>query len=121
MRLLTACLKRVLRSVLLAADLAVIPVLPSPRDIWSCADVLKLCSEAATFHSGLRTRLVRNRRLPRTALSRDVREALARFEVPVCTTIKFLPIKRQVPTEPGHPVLRCQCRKLLSPMGSKAW
>jgi chromosome partitioning protein len=77
----------VLRSALLAADLALVPVLPSPLDIWSCADVLKLCTEAAMFNARLRTRLVLNRRLPRTALSRDVREALAGFEVPVCQTM----------------------------------
>jgi hypothetical protein len=35
--------------------------------------------------------------------------------------IEFIPIKRQVPTEPGNPVLRCQYRKFLSPMGSEAW
>src|SRR5215475_1124981 len=34
---------------------------------------------------------------------------------------EFIPIKRQVPTEPGNPVLRCQYRKFLSPMGSEAW
>jgi hypothetical protein len=34
---------------------------------------------------------------------------------------EFIPIKQQVPTEPVNPVLRRKCRKLLFPMGSKAW
>ena len=76
----------VLRSALLVADTALIPVLPSPLDIWSCQDVLTLCKEAQTFNDRLRVRLVLNRRLPRTALSRGVLQALSDFEVPVCRT-----------------------------------
>jgi hypothetical protein len=36
-------------------------------------------------------------------------------------TLEFIPIKRQVPTEPGNPVLRCKCRKFLFPMVTEAW
>jgi chromosome partitioning protein len=37
------------RSAMLAADLVVVPVQPSPYDVWACAEVVALLKEASVF------------------------------------------------------------------------
>lgn len=75
-----------LRSALAVSEVALIPVQPSPLDVWSCAPMVELVKEAQVYNPELRALLVINRRIPRTAIGRDVREALEAFELPVLTT-----------------------------------
>ena len=60
------------RSIILAADLIIIPVQPSPHDIWSAADIVQLIQEASSFKEKLKTAFVVNRKIANTALGRDV-------------------------------------------------
>ena len=74
------------RSIILAADLILIPVQPSPHDIWSAADIVRLIEEASTFKEGLKTAFVVNRKIANTALGRDVFTALENYPFPVLKT-----------------------------------
>jgi chromosome partitioning protein len=65
------------RSALLAADLVLIPVQPSPYDLWASADMVALITEAQFFRPMLRTAFVVNRRVVRTVIGREARPALA--------------------------------------------
>jgi len=65
------------RSALLAADLVLIPVQPSPLDGWASAEMLRLLEEARVFRPGLRARFVLNRCAARTVIARDTAAALA--------------------------------------------
>jgi chromosome partitioning protein len=72
------------RSAILASDFVLIPVQPSPYDVWAAADTVHLVREAQVMKEGLKAAFVVNRRIARTAIGRDVAEALAQFEdVPV--------------------------------------
>jgi len=72
------------RSAILASDTVLIPVQPSPYDVWAAADTVQLIREAQVLKEGLRAAFVVNRRIARTAIGRDAAEALAQFEdVPV--------------------------------------
>jgi chromosome partitioning protein len=72
------------RAAMLASDLVVIPVQPSPYDVWASADTVRLVREARQFRSAIRAAFLINRRIARTAIGRDVASALAEFEdVPV--------------------------------------
>ncbi len=75
------------RSAILASDYALIPVQPSPYDVWAAADTVALIREAQVMKEALRAAFVVNRRIARTAIGRDAAEALAQFEdVPVLET-----------------------------------
>ncbi|MFG1384618.1 AAA family ATPase, partial [Xanthobacter sp. V3C-4] len=50
-----------MRSALLAADLVLIPVQPSPLDGWASAEMLALLSEARIYRPELAARFVLNR------------------------------------------------------------
>src|SRR5271154_2249738 len=72
------------RSAILDSDLVLIPVQPSPYDVWAAADTVQLIREARQLKEGLRAAFVINRKIARTAIGRDAAAALAQFEdVPV--------------------------------------
>jgi chromosome partitioning protein len=66
-----------MRSALLAADLVLIPVQPSPLDGWASAEMLALLREARIYRPGLPARFALNRCGARTVIARETAEALA--------------------------------------------
>lgn len=70
------------RSAIMAADLVVIPVQPSPYDIWAAEEVVQLIEEARVFKERLKSVFVVNRKIANTAIGRDVGDALAGYPVP---------------------------------------
>lgn len=73
------------RSAIMAADCVVIPVQPSPYDIWAADEVVKLIDEARVYKENLKSVFVVNRKITNTAIGRDVAEALAAYPVHVLT------------------------------------
>ena len=71
-----------MRSALLAADLVLIPVQPSPLDGWASAEMLALLSEARIYRPGLAARFILNRCGARTVIARETAETLADHEPP---------------------------------------
>jgi chromosome partitioning protein len=72
-----------MRSALLAADVVLIPVQPSPFDGWASAEMLKLIEEARVFRSNLIARFVMNRSGTRTIIARETTEALGNHDPPL--------------------------------------
>jgi chromosome partitioning protein len=72
------------RAAIMASDLVVIPVQPSPYDVWASADTVQLIKEAQQYKPALQAVFVINRKIVNTAIGRDVTTALANFDVPVC-------------------------------------
>lgn len=74
------------RAAIIASDLVVIPVQPSPYDVWAAAETVQLIREAQQFKPGLKAAFAINRKIANTAIGRDVVGALAQFaDVPVLT------------------------------------
>lgn len=71
-----------MRSALLAADLALIPVQPSPFDGWASAEMLSLLSEARIYRPNLVARFVLNRCAARTIIARETSEHLTESDPP---------------------------------------
>ncbi|WP_432415199.1 ParA family partition ATPase [Chromohalobacter israelensis] len=70
------------RSAIMASDVVLIPVQPSPYDIWAAEEVVSLVEEASHFKEILKSCFVINRKIANTAIGRDVREALESYSVP---------------------------------------
>ncbi len=66
-----------MRSALLAADLVLIPVQPSPLDGWASAEMLALLREAQIYRPQLIARFALNRCGARTVIARETAQALA--------------------------------------------
>jgi chromosome partitioning protein len=74
------------RAAILASDTILIPVQPSPYDVWAAADTVQLIREAQQFKDGLKAAFVINRKIANTAIGRDVASALEHFDIQVLPT-----------------------------------
>lgn len=70
-------------TIMRMAHIVLIPVLPSPIDLWASVDMAVAVNESKKHNPGLSAYLVLNQLETRNALSRDMREAVAEFDVPV--------------------------------------
>jgi chromosome partitioning protein len=75
-----------MRSALLAANLVVIPALPSPFDGWASGEILRLVREARVFRPQLMARFVLNRCSARSVIAQEAADALADDEPPTLAT-----------------------------------
>jgi len=73
-------------SVLELSDLAIIPLAPSVLDIWSSRNTIEMIEEAKKVNPKLEGKLLVSRKIPRTRLARDGREAIAALEMDVFKT-----------------------------------
>jgi cellulose biosynthesis protein BcsQ len=55
------------RSAILASDLVIIPLPPSPLDVWSAKKIVDLISEAAVMKPNLKSVFTINRKIANTA------------------------------------------------------
>jgi chromosome partitioning protein len=74
------------RSAIMASDIVIIPVQPSPYDVWAAKEIVDLLQEASTFKENIKSAFVINRKITNTAIGRDVGEALAAYPLPVLKT-----------------------------------
>ena len=75
------------RSAIMAADVVLIPVQPSPYDVWAAKEIVDLIAEARVFKPNLKAAFVINRRIANTAIGRDVAGALAEYPIPVLAAV----------------------------------
>lgn len=76
----------VARSAIMASDLVLIPVQPSPYDVWAAKEIVDLIHEATVYKPDLKAAFVINRKIVNTALGRDVSEALSDYPLPLMET-----------------------------------
>lgn len=73
----------IVREVLGLVDRVLIPIQPSPLDVWASIGMVGLVQAAWVNNPNLRADLLLNQQEPRNALSRSMHEALADFELPL--------------------------------------
>jgi chromosome partitioning protein len=71
------------RAAILASDLVMIPVQPSPYDLWATAESVRHITEAQKLKTGPEAVIVVNRKSVNTAIGRDVADALAQYDFPI--------------------------------------
>ncbi|MEJ2309393.1 MAG: ParA family partition ATPase [Gammaproteobacteria bacterium] len=98
------------RDALRVSDLVIIPVQPSPLDLWASVHIETEVNKARKVNPGLRALLVINQSEPRTRLSRLAADALQELSLPAASTA----IRRRV----AHRNAILQGRSVLQ-MGSR--
>ncbi len=73
------------RSAILACDHVLIPVQPSPFDVWSCTEIVGLVREAQQFRAEITASFVINRKIANTAIARAVMKAFNDFPFPLAS------------------------------------
>ena len=72
------------QSALLIADLALVPIIPSPLDLWASVGIRQIIENVGEINETLKARLVVNQCQPRTNLAKETLEILPEFGIPVC-------------------------------------
>jgi chromosome partitioning protein len=67
------------RAVVTVSDLAIIPVAPSPLDIWSSKETISLFPEAKKRNRRIKAKLLICRKIVGTRIGREAREALETY------------------------------------------
>lgn len=78
-------LNQVSKTILKGAKLAVIPVTPSPLDVWSAAGTVEMIKEAQKENPLLKARFLISRKIVNTKLGEAIREALDQYNIPLFT------------------------------------
>ena len=73
----------VVEAVMASADVVLIPVLPSPLDLWASVEMAALVNQAQQKNRALQAYLVLNQVETRNALSRVMQQAVAEFDLPL--------------------------------------
>ena len=74
------------QSALLVADLGLVPVIPSPPDLWAGVAIRKVIEVASSVNEHLQARLLINQRKPNTRLAAKTLELLPEYLIPLCRT-----------------------------------
>jgi chromosome partitioning protein len=71
------------QSALLIADVALVPIIPSPADLWAATGTRGLIERAVDINPALQARLVVNMLQSNTSMSQEVLEVLEDFGIPL--------------------------------------
>jgi chromosome partitioning protein len=120
------------RSAILAADLTLIPVQPSSYDVWAAAETVALIKEAQQFRPEIQAAFLINRKIPRTAIGREINGALADLCFPVLDAtisqrVAFAEssagasVLEFAPTSEASDEIKALSKCVLKFMGIKSW
>jgi len=74
------------QSALLVSDLALVPLVPSPLDLWASVGIREVIGRMSDIHEGLQARLLLNQAQPNQNLTRETLDILPQFGIPLCQT-----------------------------------
>ena len=73
----------VAKSAIAASDMVVIPLQPSPYDVWAAKEIVDLITEVRVLKEDLKAVFAVNRKIVGTAIGRDVAQALTDYPIGV--------------------------------------
>lgn len=84
------------QSALLIADLVLVPIIPSPLDMWAAVGIRQVILNVADLNEGLKSRLMLNQCQPNTTLAQETLEVLPEFGIELAKTqIRHRQVYRQ--------------------------
>lgn len=78
------------QSALMVADLVLVPIIPSPPDIWAAVGIRELVQRIGDVNEGLKARLVTNMCQPATTLAKESMDLLKDFGIPLAESFLCL-------------------------------
>ena len=69
------------QSALLVADLVLVPIIPSPLDMWAAVGIKQVIANVSEINDTLQARLLLNHCQPRTTLAQEAQEILPAFGI----------------------------------------
>jgi chromosome partitioning protein len=79
-------LGEIIRSTLMNSELVIVPIGPSPLDIWSSKETLSLIQQVGRRRRRMKAKLLICRKIARTRVGREAREAMETYDLDVFDT-----------------------------------
>ena len=73
------------QSALLVADLVLVPIIPSPLDMWAAVGIKQVIANVSEINDTLQSRLLLNQCQPRTTLAQEAQKILPAFGIETAT------------------------------------
>ena len=74
------------QSALLVSDLALVPLVPSPLDLWASVGIREVIARMSDINESLQARLLLNQAQPNLTLTRETLDILPEFGIELCQT-----------------------------------
>lgn len=74
------------QSALLVSDLALVPLVPSPLDLWASVGIREVITRMSDINETLQARLLLNQAQPNQTLTRETLDILPQFGIELCQT-----------------------------------
>ena len=74
------------QSALLVSDLALVPLVPSPLDLWASVGIREVIHQIGDINESLQARLFLNQAQPQQNLTRETLDVLSQFGLEMCRT-----------------------------------
>ena len=71
------------KSILVSSDEVILPIGPSPLDLWSANETISLIKEAQKVHPKLKARILISKKIPNTRIGKEIRDALEGYGLKV--------------------------------------
>lgn len=78
------------RSCVVASDLVLIPVTPSPYDVWAASEIVEILDNvkhSISEYKKIAAGIIINRKIHNTKLGKEVETALKEYEIPIFNTV----------------------------------
>lgn len=98
----------VAKSAIAASDMVLIPVQPSPYDVWAAKEIVDLVVEVRVLKEHLKALFAVNRKIVGTAIGRDVTKALADYPIGVLNAALCQRVGFAESAGTGHTVLETE-------------
>jgi len=79
-------IEEITRAAVQASDLVIIPIAPSPLDIWSSKETIALVNTLGKRQPNLKAKLLIYRKIPGTRLAKEAREAMRSYGLDILAT-----------------------------------
>lgn len=79
-------IEEITRSAIEVCNLAIIPIAPSPLDIWSSKETIELVNALGKRFKKLTAKLLIYRKIPGTRLGKEAREAMRSYDLDILST-----------------------------------
>ena len=79
-------IKEITRSAIEVSNLAIIPIAPSPLDIWSSKETIALVNTLGKKYRKLNAKILIYRKIPGTRLGKEARDAMQSYNLDILST-----------------------------------
>ena len=74
------------QSALLVSDVALVPLVPSPLDLWASVGIREVINRMSDINDSLKARLLLNQAQTNLNLTKETLDVLSEFGIPLCQT-----------------------------------